>query len=85
MSTGLRGGSNVWAKAIAMIALVVATSAGGAPSLSVHELPDGSRWLVGCADEDVAAQMVASGQFESTGPVGILCIVGYAAVHRRIK
>ena len=71
--------------ASAGMTLVAPAVLSAAPSLSVHVLSDGSRWIVGCVDDDTAARLLAHDAFQgSGGPVPILCIVGYTAVHKQI-
>lgn len=64
---------------------VVASAATFQTNLNVYELPDGSRWLGGCADNDVAAHMLASEAFQSGGPLSILCIEGTTQVWKQLN
>ncbi len=54
-------------------------------SLSLTERPDGSLWLIGCAENDVAERMLAHDAFQSSGPVSILCVVGTTAVFKQLR
>jgi hypothetical protein len=58
--------------------------ANAAPDLTVYELSDGSRWIVGCVENNMAAHLLAAEAFQSSGPVSVLCLVGYTAVHKEL-
>jgi hypothetical protein len=58
--------------------------AGATPDLSVLEQSEGSRWIVGCAENDMAARLIATEAFQSAGPVPILCVVGYTAIYKEL-
>ena len=75
-------GITIAAVAMTMAAPAVAIAA---PDLNMYEFSDGSRWIAGCADDDVAAQMLASGAFQSSGPISVLCLVGYTAVYKELR
>src|SRR5688572_13917457 len=56
--------------------------ASAAPDLNMYELSDGSRWIVGCVENNQAVHLLAAEAFQSAGPVSVLCLVGYTAVHK---
>jgi len=62
-----------------------ATVASAAPDLNMYELSDGSRWIVGCVENNQAVHLLAAEAFQSAGPVSVLCLVGYTAVHKELR
>ena len=75
-------GITIAAVAMTMAAPAVAIAA---PDLNIYELSDGSRWIAGCAEDDVAAHLLSSAAFQSSGPLSVLCLVGYTAVYKELR
>lgn len=64
--------------------LLFAVVAGFFPGLVSAEINHHADEVYGCMPDEVAAHLIESGAFSTSGSGIILCIVGYTAVYRAL-